>query len=141
MFRNVRGVGRVRTKHYDDWRAEAGWRLRLQRPGSIGGHVTVAISVEHDGGASRSDIDNRVKALLDLLVSHQVIEDDSLVVGLCAAWAPPANRLARVRIAPAGNHDIRFVLASDGAHGGYFFTTPNEDNNGDFPEFDAEHDG
>lgn len=130
MFRNVRGVGRVKSKAYLDWLGHAGWVLRSQRPGAIKGRVLVVVSAEQAGAAS--DIDNRIKALFDLLVSQGVIEDDRFVVGFCAAWAPPANRMARVMIIPAASLDFTFHLAGDGAHGGWFLKTPNEDFN-DFP--------
>lgn len=139
MFRNVRGVGRVKSKAYKDWIGHAGWVLRSQHPGRIGGRVVIVVSVEQAG--PMSDIDNRVKALFDLLVAHGVIDDDRFVVGFCIAWAPPGNGFARLMILPAASLDFSFHLAGDGAHGGWFLKVPKEDTNGDFPEFDQEHDG
>ena len=122
LWRNRPG-GRVRTRVYDDWRGHAGWRLREQRPGCVAGSVLVMISVER--GSAAADIDNRIKALLDLLVEHKVIEDDKHVVGLCAAWAPPAAKMARIKIMRADTYDFTFQLASDGQHGGWFISAPN----------------
>lgn len=118
MFRNVRGRGRVKTAAYNDWLGHAGWVLRSQSPDRVGGRVVLVISVER---ASKSaDIDNRVKAILDLLVTHGVIEDDRNVVGFAAAWAPPANKMARVLVIPAATMAAEFHLADDGTTGGWF---------------------
>jgi Holliday junction resolvase RusA-like endonuclease len=136
MFRDS-SKGRAKSKAYQDWLGHAGWVLRLQRPGSIHGRVLVIVSAEQAGAGS--DIDNRIKALFDLLVAHKVIDDDSMIVGFCAAWAPACNRQARVMIIPAAPMDIKFMLAGDGAHGGFFLQAPEEDQSyGDFTEFSQE---
>jgi len=76
MFVNVRGRGRVRSENYRKWSREAGWTLVAQRPPQF--KVPVKISVEiHPPNARAFDLDNRKKALLDLLVEHQIIPDDS----------------------------------------------------------------
>lgn len=120
MFRNLRGRGRVKTKVYADWLGHAGWELQRQRPGSVSGRVLIMISVER--GSATADIDNRVKAIFDLLVTHDIIEDDRFVVGFAVSWAPPANRMARVLIIPATSIVAEFHLASDGATGGWFLS-------------------
>lgn len=122
MFRNVRGRGRVKTRAYIDWRGHAGWVVTSQRPERIGGHVLIMMSIER--GSSSADIDNRVKAIFDLLVEHDVIDDDRFVVGFAIAWAPPANKMARVLIIPATSITAEFHLAADGAHGGWFLSAP-----------------
>lgn len=76
LFANVPGKGRIRTKAYKQWRHDAGWELKAQRPTPVAGNVAVAIHVPQ---SMRGDVDNRLKALLDLLVAHHVIEDDRLV--------------------------------------------------------------
>lgn len=126
MFRNVRGRGRVKTAAYNDWLGHAGWLLQSQHPAPVKGRVVIVISVER---VSRcADIDNRVKAILDLLVTHGVIEDDRNVVGFAAAWAPAANKLARVLVIPAADLTADFHLAADGATGGWFLRpTPGQD--------------
>lgn len=85
LFRNVRGKGRVRTEKYDAWLAEAGWKLRMQRPESVKGPVVLVIGVERM--SKTADIDNRIKAVADLLVKHRVIDDDKNVMAVAAAWA------------------------------------------------------
>lgn len=127
MFRNVRrlkgkGTGRVETELYRDWKGHAGWRLREQRPQPVPGRVLIIINIERL--SDFADIDNRVKATLDLLVKHQVIDDDRFVSGVAIAWAPPRNAAMRLAIMPAANLSLRFQLAQDGATGGWFFDAP-----------------
>lgn len=76
LFVNRRG-GRARTKAYDAWIVEAGTQLLTQRPMKHEGPVTVAITVGLPDKRNR-DLDNLLKPLLDLLVRHQVIQDDSV---------------------------------------------------------------
>lgn len=121
MFRNVPGKGRCRTKLYDTWKHEAGWRLRAQKPAHVAGQVLLLIAVERSW--DMADIDNRTKALLDLLVTHKVIEDDSKVVGFCIAWAPMREDDARLLIFPAMNCTVQFELAPDGKSGGFYLLT------------------
>jgi Holliday junction resolvase RusA-like endonuclease len=122
LFWNKPGRGRVKTRVYADWLGHAGWRLREQRPGRIAGRVIIVMSIERSN--ANADIDNRIKPILDLLVSQHVIDDDRFVVGLCIAWAPAASKLARVMILPAGNYAFDFHLATDGATGGWFMQAP-----------------
>ena len=126
LFRNLTGRGRVKTQVYIDWEGHAGWRLRLQRPVPVPGRVMIVISIESPmaGNARRGDIDNRVKAIIDLLVKQEVIDDDKHVVALCIAWAPPASASARVMILPVAPYAIHFQPAPDGASAGWFVQAP-----------------
>lgn len=129
LYKNVPKIGRVKTKHYVNWMHEAGWKLKLQRPGRIGGAVMMIVSVEHSW--DRGDIDNRVKPLFDLLVRHNVIDDDSKVVGFSVAWAPARDDEARVLIFPARDCTVQFQLSPDGRHGGWFLLTDTPSTEGD----------
>src|SRR5262249_33814538 len=75
------GRGRIfRSAAYDAWRKEAGWALQAQRPGQVEGEVEISIALGRPDNRKR-DLDNAAgKAVLDLLVLHRVIEDDSKVV-------------------------------------------------------------
>jgi Holliday junction resolvase RusA-like endonuclease len=79
----VSGVSRrVKAPAYRAWLREAGWRLKLQIPPTAAMCATVAgpVRVRIEAGlARRRDLDNAIKGILDLLVRHRVIEDDSLV--------------------------------------------------------------
>lgn len=132
MFRNVPGKGRVRTKLYDDWLGHADWRLKAQKPQPVHGAVLVIVGIERSSASA--DVDNRIKALFDLLVKHQVIDDDKHIVGFAAAWSPERDRLARIAIIPAADLNVQFHLANDRAHGGWFLQAPDhelEPDNGD----------
>lgn len=83
-FRNVRGVGRVRTRTYRRWADAAGWELLSERPPHIRGQVSISIRAARP--SRRSDLDNRIKPLLDLLVTCLVIEDDRHVMSVSARW-------------------------------------------------------
>jgi len=76
LFTNRRG-GRAKTKAYDAWIVEAGTQLMTQRPKKHLGAVNVAITVGLPDKRNR-DLDNLFKPILDLLVRHQVIQDDSV---------------------------------------------------------------
>jgi len=67
-----------------------------QRPQRLEGWVRIAISLGLT--KRRADADNMVKACLDLLVEHGLIEDDSKIASVSVAWSSevPAGR---VRIA------------------------------------------
>ena len=127
MPRGGKPGGRAKTKDYKDWLAEAGWMVREQMVDAVPGRVIVTISVERE--SLLADIDNRCKAILDLLVACKVIEDDRWVVGLAACWAPRGNaRVPRARIAimPAVSHRLEFHPSADGATGGWFLNAPGE---------------
>jgi Holliday junction resolvase RusA-like endonuclease len=124
LFQNVKGKGRCRTKLYDDWIGHAGWKLREQEPPHVLGHVVIIFGIERT--SSFADIDNRLKAALDLLVKHQVIQDDRFVTAIAIAWNPPRDRLMRLLITPAADLAVRFQLASDGATGGWFLDAPSQ---------------
>ena len=79
LNRGGRG-GRIKSPGYRSWIKEAGWQLRLAHPAKI--MRTVAVSVTLGLASQRPDVDNCLKALLDLLVTHEVIEDDAQVVEL-----------------------------------------------------------
>lgn len=85
LYRNI-GRRRARSKAYDKWIAHAGRILALQRPEHVPGPVSIEIKVEKRGKA-REDIDNRIKAAVDLLVKHNVIDDDRNVQKVSAEWA------------------------------------------------------
>lgn len=75
LFLNTPGHGRVRTKAYRQWTRLAGWRVKEQRPGRIVGPYRLHLRLPN---ATRGDVDNRLKATLDLLVSLGVVDDDRL---------------------------------------------------------------
>lgn len=86
LFANgVRG-GRHRTEHYRRWAQQAGLQIIEQGRQKLKGPVSVSIALVKPDKRKR-DLDNAAKACLDLLVSMQVIEDDSLVQRLTIEWS------------------------------------------------------
>src|SRR5262245_13038557 len=91
------GRGRIfRSSAYDNWRKEAGYALKAQRPGRVEGEVEVSIALGRPDSRKR-DLDNAAtKAIFDLLVAHEVIEDDSKVEKVTASWyttVPPGRAI------------------------------------------------
>jgi Holliday junction resolvase RusA-like endonuclease len=66
----------VRSKEYNRWIDEAGLELMRQRPKRHEGPVSIKI-VASPPHARKRDLDNLLKASLDLLVAHAIIVDDS----------------------------------------------------------------
>lgn len=80
LFINARnGRGRILSPDYKAWRKVAAKALTMSawdmpsRPYD----VTIRVNVNH-----QSDIDNRIKAVLDFLVEHKVIDGDQWVNAL-----------------------------------------------------------
>jgi crossover junction endodeoxyribonuclease RusA len=71
----VGGGGRIASQEYRRWRDVAGWELQAQRPVKFKGPVSVTVELCSPNGSY--DPDNRLKAPLDLLVTHGVIKDDT----------------------------------------------------------------
>ena len=76
--------GRFKTPAYKAWIHSAGWELREQRPASVTG--SYALEMRFGRKNKRRDLDNNIKAVSDLLVSHRVVEDDSLCRKITAEW-------------------------------------------------------
>ena len=74
-----------RAAPYVSWLKAAG--CVAQRPARITGPVRISIAAGRPD-RRRRDVDNLSKAALDLLVSHQVIEDDGVVVSLSSISDP-----------------------------------------------------
>jgi Holliday junction resolvase RusA-like endonuclease len=85
LWRN--GKGRTfRSRRYVQWLRDAGWQLVAQRPARLTGRVSIGVAIGRPDRRKR-DLDNiATKAVLDLLVAHQVIEDDSDVTDIAARW-------------------------------------------------------
>lgn len=82
-FKQRGGIERAKTKEYKAWITAAGWALNVQRPQPVKGRVIVNIHVPRN---NRRDLDNHLKALLDLLVGHSLIEDDRKIEHLAISW-------------------------------------------------------
>lgn len=87
LFVNAGKRGRIKSSRYEIWLNEAGWELKRQRPVKHAGPVSVTIAL-CPSDKRRRDADNGCKAVLDLLVKHQVIEgdDNRFVKAVTARW-------------------------------------------------------
>lgn len=76
LFINLPGKGRVKSGAYKAWQRQASAALTFaswDMPAKPY-NVTIRLNMDH-----RGDIDNRVKPVLDLLVTHHVISGDQWV--------------------------------------------------------------
>lgn len=73
LYCNVPRVGRVKTQDYRRWAQVAHADLRRQKPPRFTGRVGVQIRLPM---ATRGDVDNRAKAVLDALQSAGVVVND-----------------------------------------------------------------
>ena len=110
VWRLYRGTGkrRHRSPEYRKWIGDAGWTLIEGRNRQCGracldGKVEVDIHACRNEGRKR-DLDNILKALLDLLTSTRTIADDSQVVAIDAHWVDdgPACRMTVRAVGPGG---------------------------------------
>jgi len=89
-FKQRGGIERAKTKTYKAWIEAAGWAINTQRPQPIKGRVQMRIRVPRN---NRRDLDNHLKALLDLCVGHSLIEDDRKIEDLHICWHDAADAL------------------------------------------------
>jgi Holliday junction resolvase RusA-like endonuclease len=82
-----RGVGRFKTEEYRVWQIEAGLSLNAQHPLEFRNRVEISIDLDD---RRKGDCENRNKGILDLLVAHGVILDDSkpYVKRVSIGWEP-----------------------------------------------------
>lgn len=91
---------RYKSKAYKKWIAEADIAILQQKPHKIKGHVKFSVLLGKPDKRIR-DLDNvGAKAILDRLVAHGIIEDDSLVESIYMAWASVDG--AVVELLPCG---------------------------------------
>lgn len=83
LYANVAGRGRIKSARYRTWRYAAGWELLSQRPDKITGAYELSIALNR---ARSGDLDNRVKAVSDLLVELRITPDDKQMEALSVRW-------------------------------------------------------
>lgn len=74
---NISGKGRIKSRSYVDWTEHAGWVIKAAKLSKVDGDY--AFRMEVPLGA---DIDNRIKAALDIFVQHELTDDDKYCTSL-----------------------------------------------------------
>jgi len=87
VWQHGRG-GAWKTAKYNAWIAECGLMLRSQiKADRVPGFCGVKIHCVKPS-RRKMDLDNRLKGLLDLLVTMSVIDDDSFIQRIEIEWVP-----------------------------------------------------
>lgn len=89
-YRNVLGVGRVKTAAYKNWETEAALLAKLQARGKIEGPFAIHVEIDRPD-KRRRDLDNHIKLVLDLCVKQGLVEDDSLCERIKMQWTDPID--------------------------------------------------
>lgn len=92
LWRAVKGRN-IKSKAYREWEREAGYEILVQTRGldaRIFGPVNVTIKLRKPD-KRRRDVDNHIKAPLDLIVAHGLIDDDRNVQSVLAYWHSEAE--------------------------------------------------
>lgn len=81
---------RYKTNEYKNWRLVAGLSVAQSGVQKFEGPVVISIKAPEN---NRRDISNYIKAVEDLLVLHEIIEDDrcKIVRGISAVWHDGEN--------------------------------------------------
>jgi Holliday junction resolvase RusA-like endonuclease len=107
MF-GLRGHHRFVSKKYQEWKDLAAAHIAAQKPTtwvcSVDIHIALTAPTKR-----KWDIDNRIKPILDVLVTHQIITDDNtnVVRSITAVAANDDRPGATIRVLPkemVGNH-------------------------------------
>lgn len=99
MYKNIR-KGRAKTKRYMTWANSAGWSIKEQKPDPIKGFYSLTL-ILNEKDNRRRDPDNFVKSVSDLLVTHQLIEDDSLCSSLTVERFKASQASCEVIVRPS----------------------------------------
>jgi Holliday junction resolvase RusA-like endonuclease len=86
LYINVKGRGRIKSRDYRGWSQSKGWEILTQKPQKF--VVPVHLIIIAKQPKRQRDGDNLLKPLLDLLVTQQIIPDDShkYVKGVSFQW-------------------------------------------------------
>ncbi len=84
-YRNVPGVGRVKTSKCRSWIAWAAFEMKRQARGSIAGAYAIHVEIDRPDNRRR-DLSNFLKVLEDTIVAQGLVEDDSLCERIKMRW-------------------------------------------------------
>ena len=86
LWRTTKGGGMYRSNKYTEWRTAAIWQTSVQvRSQTIPGKFKATFHFVRPD-KRRRDLDNLIKAAMDVVVSTKLVEDDHLCEWLEARW-------------------------------------------------------
>ncbi|MEJ1939038.1 RusA family crossover junction endodeoxyribonuclease [Nostoc sp. NIES-2111] len=86
IWRFTKNGKMYRTKEYQTWANSEGWTVNAQMKSQHCFIGPVYLTIAMRRPRANSDIDNRLKGILDLLQSLEVIANDKDVMGINAYW-------------------------------------------------------
>lgn len=103
IWRHKKNGQTYRTSAYMTWQNGEGWNVKAQLPGQpkFTGPVYITCAMKRPN--KRSDIDNRLKGIGDLLQAVGLIDDDKNIFGWNAFWTVdlPKGIAAQISITQA----------------------------------------
>jgi Holliday junction resolvase RusA-like endonuclease len=106
LWRTTKGGGMYRSKQYSEWRTRAMWQISAQARGRhVSGTYKLTIHAVRPDKRKR-DLGNLEKAVSDILVSQNIVEDDSLCEWIEARWVASGPE-CKITIEALGNTNDR----------------------------------
>lgn len=127
MFGNQKGKGKGRypTPLYKNWQIMAAQMIMRQAPKRFDAPVVILAQINRK--STQADIDNRPKAVLDILKTVGVYSDDKIVTGIAFIWGPTIAT-SRLLVVPAqGVFKIQFHPYDETGSLGSWFLLGNEE--------------
>lgn len=104
------GRGRVKTFAYRAWEREALRSIANLKLTRIHPEADLVVHLELPRPDERSDISNRIKPILHILVASGLIADDRRVMRLAARWVPKDGlMIVGVGGVPTGKENAKFM--------------------------------
>jgi crossover junction endodeoxyribonuclease RusA len=103
LWRAAKGGKVYRSAEYTDWRKLAMWQIAAQIKGQkhLGPYKLTILAVRPD--KRKRDLGNLEKGVSDILVSQNIVEDDSMCEWLEIRWVEKGPS-CKVIIEPIGDH-------------------------------------
>jgi Holliday junction resolvase RusA-like endonuclease len=99
MYAN-RLKGRRKSDRYATWANAAGWDVKKQNQTPIRGYYHLTLSLFEDDNRRR-DPGNFEKCVSDLLVNHNLIDDDSKCVSMTIERFQASKKYCQVQVKPS----------------------------------------
>lgn len=90
--------GRQKSKRYNSWLNAAGWDANGK--GTCSGPFKLVLTLSTEHRRSNADLDNRIKPVLDLLVTHGIVDGDQHCEAIHASWGNVIGKAFRAEVWP-----------------------------------------